>query len=108
MTAKTISNRAADYDIVYDTLGGAFTVDAFKMVKRGGAVISLSGPPDRDFAGAYGRGLGGAGGGLVHEPQGLCRERGFRRQLLLVLYRTGAVTSCARSPASSTAARSSR
>ena len=38
------------YDIVYDTLGGAFTVDAFKLVKRGGVVISLSGPPDRDFA----------------------------------------------------------
>ena len=39
-----------DYDIVYDTLGGGFTVDAFKVVKRGGVVISLSGPPDRDFA----------------------------------------------------------
>ncbi len=44
------------YDIVYDTLGGAFTVDAFKVVKRGGAVISLSGPPDRDFARARARG----------------------------------------------------
>ena len=42
--------QGGDYDIVYDTLGGAFTVDAFKLVKRGGAVISLSGPPDRDFA----------------------------------------------------------
>ena len=45
------------YDIVYDTLGGAFTVDAFKVVKRGGAVISLSGPPDRDFARREGKGL---------------------------------------------------
>jgi alcohol dehydrogenase len=42
--------QGGDYDIVYDTLGGAFTVDAFKLVKRGGVVISLSGPPDRDFA----------------------------------------------------------
>jgi alcohol dehydrogenase len=42
--------QGGGYDIVYDTLGGAFTVDAFKLVKRGGAVISLSGPPDRDFA----------------------------------------------------------
>jgi alcohol dehydrogenase len=42
--------QGGDYDIVYDTLGGAFTVDAFKVVKRGGVVISLSGPPDRDFA----------------------------------------------------------
>ena len=45
-----------DYDIVYDTLGGAFTVDAFKVVKRGGVVISLSGPPDRDFARREGAG----------------------------------------------------
>jgi alcohol dehydrogenase len=45
------------YDIVYDTLGGTFTVDAFKVVKRGGVVISLSGPPDRDFARREGAGL---------------------------------------------------
>jgi alcohol dehydrogenase len=49
--------QGGGYDIVYDTLGGAFTVDAFKMVKRGGAVISLSGPPDRDFARREGAGL---------------------------------------------------
>jgi alcohol dehydrogenase len=42
--------QGGGYDIVYDTLGGAFTVDAFTVVKRGGVVISLSGPPDRDFA----------------------------------------------------------
>ena len=49
--------QGSGYDIVYDTLGGAFTVDAFKVVKRGGAVISLSGPPDRDFARREGKGL---------------------------------------------------
>ena len=49
--------QGGDYDIVYDTLGGAFTVDAFKVVNRGGAVISLSGPPDRDFARREGAGL---------------------------------------------------
>ena len=49
--------KGGDYDIVYDTLGGAFTVDAFKVVKRGGVVISLSGPPDRDFARREGAGL---------------------------------------------------
>ena len=48
--------QAGDYDIVYDTLGGAFTVDAFKVVKRGGVVISLSGPPDRNFATEIGAG----------------------------------------------------
>ena len=49
--------QGGGYDIVYDTLGGAFTVDAFKVVKRGGVVISLSGPPDRDFARREGAGL---------------------------------------------------
>jgi len=49
--------QGGDYDIVYDTLGGAFTVDAFRLVKRGGAVISLSGPPDRNFADREGAGL---------------------------------------------------
>jgi alcohol dehydrogenase len=49
--------QGGDYDIVYDTLGGAFTVDAFKVVKRGGVVISLSGPPDRDFGSREGAGL---------------------------------------------------
>jgi alcohol dehydrogenase len=39
-----------DYDVVYDTLGGQATLDAFKIVRGGGTVISLSGPPDRDFA----------------------------------------------------------
>jgi alcohol dehydrogenase len=48
--------QGGDYDIVYDTLGGAFTVDAFKVVKRGGTVVSLSGPPDRDFARRIGAG----------------------------------------------------
>jgi len=49
--------RGGDYDIVYETLGGAFTIDAFKVVKRGGVVISLSGPPDRNFAQREGAGL---------------------------------------------------
>lgn len=50
-------DAGGDYDIVYDTLGGAFTIDAFKVVKQGGAVISLSGPPDLDFARREGAGL---------------------------------------------------
>jgi len=48
--------QGGGYDIVYDTLGGAFTVDAFSIVKRGGTVISLSGPPDRGFARREGAG----------------------------------------------------
>ncbi|KIZ43673.1 MULTISPECIES: NADP-dependent oxidoreductase [Rhodopseudomonas] len=41
--------QGAVYDIVFDTLGDQHTIDAFKVVTRGGTVISLSGPPDRDF-----------------------------------------------------------
>ncbi|MBI3702009.1 MAG: NADP-dependent oxidoreductase [Afipia sp.] len=47
----------AAYDIVYDTLGGAVTADSFKVVKRGGTVLSLSGPPDRDFPRRIGAGF---------------------------------------------------
>lgn len=38
------------FDIVYDTLGGQFTMDAFDLVRPGGAVVSIAGVPDRDFA----------------------------------------------------------
>lgn len=38
------------YDIVFDTLGGDFTLEAFKVARRGGAVVSIVGPPDRQFA----------------------------------------------------------
>ncbi len=48
----------AIYDIVYDTLGGEVTADSFKVVKRGGVVLSLSGPPDRDFPKRIGAGFG--------------------------------------------------
>jgi alcohol dehydrogenase len=37
------------YDIVFDTLGGEFTLDAFKVARRGGSVVSIVGPPDRQF-----------------------------------------------------------
>jgi alcohol dehydrogenase len=41
----------------HDTLGGAFAIDAFKLVKRGSTVVSLSGSPDRDFVRREGKGL---------------------------------------------------
>ena len=34
------------YDIVFDTLGGAHTLDAFSLLKPGGCVVSVAGPPD--------------------------------------------------------------
>lgn len=42
--------RNASYDIVFDMLGGETLMGAFKVVKRGGSVISISGPPTADIA----------------------------------------------------------
>lgn len=41
--------RGAIYDIVFDSLGGVHTQDAFKVVKPGGCVVSVAGPPDREM-----------------------------------------------------------
>lgn len=42
------------FDIVFDTLGGAATRAAFTVLKPGGCVVSVAGPPDRDFAASVG------------------------------------------------------
>ena len=39
-----------DYDVVLDTQGGKILEKSLNVLKRGGRVISISGPPDRDFA----------------------------------------------------------
>lgn len=43
-------HRLDRYDMVFDTLGGAHTLDSFKVVKRGGILVSVAGPPDREMA----------------------------------------------------------
>jgi NADPH:quinone reductase-like Zn-dependent oxidoreductase len=35
-----------DFDVVFDTLGGDYTLDAFKVIKKGGKVVSISGEVD--------------------------------------------------------------
>lgn len=37
-------------DVVYDTLGGDYTADAFKVIKTGGKVVSLAGDIDNETA----------------------------------------------------------
>jgi len=51
--------RARDlrYDIVFDTLGGRATADAFGVLTRGGSVVSVAGPPDWQFAAQVGAAL---------------------------------------------------
>ncbi len=44
------TNLLKDYDIVYDTLGGDTTLRSFDVLRKGGTVVSISGPPDAHFA----------------------------------------------------------
>lgn len=46
----------SNYDVVFDTLGGSTTLDSFKVCKTGGVVVSIAGPPDREFARQVGAG----------------------------------------------------
>ncbi len=39
-----------DLDIVYDTLGGNYTLEAFDVIKQGGKVVSLVGEVDKETA----------------------------------------------------------
>ncbi|HQZ58355.1 MAG TPA: NADP-dependent oxidoreductase [Acinetobacter sp.] len=39
-----------DYDVVFDTQGGKTLEKSLHVLKRGGRVISISGPPDSNFA----------------------------------------------------------
>jgi len=46
-----------DYDGVYDTIGGETLERAFKIVKPGGHVVTISGLPNARFGKAYGSGF---------------------------------------------------
>lgn len=48
--------RGAIYDIVLDSLGGTHTLDAFLVLKPGGVVVSVAGPPDEEMVGKFARG----------------------------------------------------
>jgi NADPH:quinone reductase-like Zn-dependent oxidoreductase len=47
--------RGAVYDIVFDSLGGKDAVDAFAVLKPGGCVVSVAGPPDAEMIARFGR-----------------------------------------------------
>ena len=49
-TKERVSERAADLDAVFDTLGGASELEALGLVKRGGVVVGIGGLPDAAFA----------------------------------------------------------
>ena len=74
-----------NFDIVYDTLGGAFTVDAFKVVKRGGVVISQR-AAGSGFRPARRRRAAGGHRRLADGTEGLRRQRGCRGAIRMVLH----------------------
>ena len=43
-----------DLDIVFDTLGQNYTLEAFELVKKGGKVVSVAGPLDEESAKMFG------------------------------------------------------
>lgn len=47
-------NIVTDADIVFDTLGKQYTIDAFQVIKQGGKVVSVVGPIDEEAAKAFG------------------------------------------------------
>ncbi|MGW8248307.1 MAG: NADP-dependent oxidoreductase [Acidiferrobacterales bacterium] len=48
--SKNYTAEPVQYDIVYDTLGGNVTYESFAVVKPGGKVVSIMGPPGMEFA----------------------------------------------------------
>lgn len=60
---RVIDYKTEDYkevannlDIVLDTLGGDYTFDAFEIIKEGGRVSTIAGPPDEETAKHMGMG----------------------------------------------------
>ena len=49
-TEEDYKEVANNLDIVFDTLGDDYTFDAFEILKEGGKVTSIVGPPDEDTA----------------------------------------------------------
>tara|TARA_R100001369_G_scaffold92896_1_gene141137 strand:- start:162674 stop:163666 length:993 start_codon:yes stop_codon:yes gene_type:complete len=49
-TEEDYKEVANNLDIVFDTLGDEYTFDAFKIIKEGGKVTSIVGPPDEETA----------------------------------------------------------
>ena len=48
-------HRGAVYDLVFDTLGGEHTIRSLDVLKPGGALVSVAGPPDREMVARFGR-----------------------------------------------------
>lgn len=54
---EAFEQKLHDFDAVLDTLGGDNLIKSFKVVKKGGKVVSVSGIPDRRIAAKLGLGI---------------------------------------------------
>jgi alcohol dehydrogenase len=48
--------RGPVYELVFDTLGGEHTLKSFDVLKPGGTVVSVAGPPDAEMRAKFGAG----------------------------------------------------
>lgn len=46
-TSQSYLDEGSKFDVVFDTLGGGYTLDSFKVLKAGGRVVSIAGDLDR-------------------------------------------------------------
>lgn len=51
---QDFSEILSDYDVILDTQGGDTLTKSVKSLKDGGQIISLAGPPNPEFARAFG------------------------------------------------------
>jgi alcohol dehydrogenase len=51
---QDVTNVLRDYDAAFDTAGGDSTNDLFKIIKRGGTLVSMAGMLDQDLANKQG------------------------------------------------------
>lgn len=72
--------NGAIYDIVFDTLGGAHTLDSFDLVTPGGCVVSVAGPPDAQMRARFGGNAlsRGAMAWMARKVEAKSRARGVR------------------------------
>ena len=53
-TKEPFEQRLKDFDAVFDTVGGETTENSFKVLRRGGTLVSMLGQPNADLAEQYG------------------------------------------------------
>lgn len=52
-TKEKFEEKLSGFDAVYDTVGGDTTDRSFKVLKKGGVLVSMLGEPNKDLAGEY-------------------------------------------------------